>query len=212
MNKDNSYCVYMHICPNNKKYIGMTKDIKARWQYGNGYRDNIDFYESIKLYNWKNIEHLIIADSLTKEEAEELEEQLILEHKTYDSNYGYNKYIGNKWTEERKNEYSEKFSGENAYWYGKTLSEEAKRKMSNSRSGELNPMYGRKRKGKDNPHAKKVICTTTNKIFNCIIDGANYYGANKGNISACCRGKRKSAGKLSDGTKLVWRYLYTIEL
>lgn len=58
----------------------------------------------------------------------------------------------------------------------------------------------------------KVVCLTTNKIFNSIKDGAEYYGLLKSRqcITANCKHKRKSAGKLidSDGTssKLVWMY------
>ena len=34
----------------------------------------------------------------------------------------------------------------------------------------------------------------------------------KTHIVRCCKNKQKSAGKLSDGTKLVWRYIEIIEL
>ena len=54
---------------------------------------------------------------------------------------------------------------------------------------------------------KQVICITTGKIFNKIVDGARYYNCNSDNISSCCVGKRKTCGKLKDGTKLVWKYI-----
>ena len=60
--------------------------------------------------------------------------------------------------------------------------------------------------GDKNPNSKKVICITTGEIFNCLRESENKTGASQGNISQCCRGKRKSAGKLSDGTKLKWMY------
>ena len=90
---------------------------------------------------------------------------------------------------------------------------------SNDKIGENNPMWGKKRpeiSGKNNYHAMPVICITTNKIFNTVTDGAKYYKCHQGEISNCCRGWRmikgkkynvKSAGKLPDGTKLVWKYL-----
>lgn len=98
METNNNYVVYCHICPNGKRYYGMTLlKPKMRWgKNGNGYKNNIEFYEAIQLYGWDNIEHLIVADNLTKEEAELLEEKLIRDNMTYDSNYGYNKFIGMK--------------------------------------------------------------------------------------------------------------------
>lgn len=35
-----TYCVYIHKFPNNKVYVGMTSDIKRRWQNGLGYKEN----------------------------------------------------------------------------------------------------------------------------------------------------------------------------
>ena len=56
----NKYKVYMHICPNDKKYIGITQqDVLKRWNYGNGYKGCVLFYKAIKKYGWKNIEHYI---------------------------------------------------------------------------------------------------------------------------------------------------------
>ena len=30
--EENNYIVYVHICPNNKKYIGITNNPKKRWE------------------------------------------------------------------------------------------------------------------------------------------------------------------------------------
>lgn len=57
------------------------------------------------------------------------------------------------------------------------------------------------------PSAKSVICITTGRIFYTIKEASEYYNINRRNISACCLGKRKSSGKLPDGTKLIWKYL-----
>ena len=84
--------------------------------------------------------------------------------------------------------------------YGLKRSEETKEKISKSRKG--------KYKGKNNSCSKPTICLTTKRIFFSATEGAEYYGIkNKGDVSSCCRGKRKSCGKLENGTKLVWRYL-----
>jgi hypothetical protein len=58
---------------------------------------------------------------------------------------------------------------------------------------------------------QSVICITTNKEFERIIDAGRYYNVNAGSISGCCQGRYPSAGKiiLYDGTvyKLIWKYL-----
>ena len=58
------------------------------------------------------------------------------------------------------------------------------------------------------PHAKKVKCITTGEIFDCIKDAEEKYGVANQNISACCKGKQKSAGKHPvTKEKLVWEYV-----
>lgn len=47
------------------------------------------------------------------------------------------------WTEERRRYHSDNFSGKNAPWFGKKFSEEHRKRMSESRTGEKNPMYGK---------------------------------------------------------------------
>lgn len=102
--------------------------------------------------------------------------------------------------------------------------EEAQEKiiLANSKydnSGENNPMYGRKGvlhhaygkkrdeiKGGKNPSARKIICLTTNEIFETATEGANKYNANLSHVISCCKGKLQTSGKLKDGTKLQWAY------
>ena len=71
-------------------------------------------------------------------------------------------------------------------------------------------------KEKDDSKTKSIICLTTKKIFYTAIEASKYYGCDNSEICKCCkrytkrRGKMckvEYAGKLSDGTKLVWRYL-----
>jgi predicted transcriptional regulator len=52
---------------------------------------------------------------------------------------------------------------------------------------------------------KQIICITTNEIFNSIKEAQKYYHTK--NISSCCLGKLKSAGKHPDTEKsLQWMY------
>ena len=54
---------------------------------------------------------------------------------------------------------------------------------------------------------KKIKCLTTNEVFKSIGEASRKYDIKgKSNISECCIGKRKSAGKLPNGTKLKWEY------
>lgn len=86
------FYVYKHTCPNEKIYIGITKQqpIK-RWGYnGYGYRKNTLFYRAIQKYGWSNIKHEILYENLSKEEAEQKEIELIEKYKSNQSKYGYN--------------------------------------------------------------------------------------------------------------------------
>lgn len=115
------WCVYMHISPSNKVYVGITcKRPQARWDNGNGYKKQPYFYNAIKKYGWCNFEHIIWADKLTETEAKEWEVRLIALFDTMNSNIGYNCKpggdIGN---------------------YGMHMSEETKMKISNSKKGTI---------------------------------------------------------------------------
>ena len=61
--------------------------------------------------------------------------------------------------------------------------------------------------GKNNCNSIKVLCITTGKIFDTMREGEKYYNICRGGVSACCKGKTKSAGKLKDGTRLKWKIL-----
>jgi len=68
-------------------------------------------------------------------------------------------------------------------------------------------------KSADTPNrTKKVVCTTTNKVFNSIKEAADFYKISATHIPAVCNGKRNFCGKLSDGTKLQWKYLDDTEV
>lgn len=54
---------------------------------------------------------------------------------------------------------------------------------------------------------REVLCITTNKKFNSIKEACEYYCINSvGNVTKCCTGIRKSAGKLNN-TPLTWSYV-----
>lgn len=135
-----NYTVYQHIAPNGKCYIGVTsRKPEMRWQNGKGYRHNEYFDNAIKKYGWKNIEHKIIKTKLTKEEAEQMERDLIAQFKSNDRDHGYNITSGGeevgKHSEESKRKMSEHTKGQVSPRKGVHLSEETKAKLSASHKG-----------------------------------------------------------------------------
>lgn len=88
----NNWYVYIHIFPNGKKYIGITcQSLKNRWRDGKGYKEQPIMWKAIQKYGWDNIEHKILFENLSKEEAEKKEKELIKEFDTlFYNNKGYN--------------------------------------------------------------------------------------------------------------------------
>lgn len=96
MSKTNKSCVYIHIFPNGKVYIGQTKQTTAqRWIRGKGYKGQL-VERAIKKYGWENIEHKVLYTDLSEEEANNLEIELIAKYKSTDERYGYNISSGGK--------------------------------------------------------------------------------------------------------------------
>ena len=137
------YCVYIHTTPINKAYIGITcKKPEYRWNNGKGYSNNPHFNKAIEKYGWENIEHIIFANNLSKEEACKIERLLIGLFKTNNSSYGYNITNGGEsfnHSEESKLKMSllkkGKYDGVKNPNYGKHFSEESKLKMSLANKG-----------------------------------------------------------------------------
>lgn len=88
------YSIYKLTCPNGKVYIGQTKQehLHKRWDYGSGYKDNKTLYNDILEYGWRNFTHEVIAKVETKEEATQIERNYILQYKSNQPEYGYNKH------------------------------------------------------------------------------------------------------------------------
>lgn len=86
------YTVYVHISPNKKRYVGITKqEPRKRWAYGKGYRKNQSlFYNAIQKYGWENFEHYILFEGVSKDFAIKKERELIKLWKTNNRKYGYN--------------------------------------------------------------------------------------------------------------------------
>ena len=156
--EDRRRCIYMHINKiDGKKYIGQTvqsHNPNRRWKNGNGYKSNQYFYNAILKYGWDNFEHKILYRDLTRDEANQLEEQLIQEVNTTNPEYGYNLAFGgnaNFPSEEARQKMRDNhadFNGANNPFYGKKLTEEHNLKLQEGHkqkcAGINHPILGRK--------------------------------------------------------------------
>ena len=100
------------------------------------------------------------------------------------------------------------------YFKGKHFSEEHRKRISEAKKGKKSIRKGkhlsdehRKHISEHNANKRKIHCITTRETFDSMKEAADKYNTHQSNISACCKGKYKSAGKLPDGTKLQWRYV-----
>ena len=84
---DNCYSLYWHFSPSRKIYIGITGvDPKKRWSGGSGSKGCTMFYHAIQKYGWENFQHHIAKTGLTREEASELEKELVKSEKRLNEN------------------------------------------------------------------------------------------------------------------------------
>ena len=215
------YTVYKHTAPNGKVYIGITgRKPEQRWRNGEGYKNNPHFYSAIRKYTWKNFDHEIVENGLTKQQACDLEIELIAKYDATNPRKGYNHSTGGEYgalgthnSIEARRKMSEAHKGLMAgakHWhYGQHWSEEAKRKMREAHkfqrvSEETKRKMSKSRKGKKpsnktinaaiEAHKKKVLCVETNKVYDSMEEASKKTKANRSKISDVCRGVRKTAG------------------
>ena len=144
---EKNYKVYMHIFPNGKAYIGITKqEPKVRWGGGNGYARNEYMHRAIKKYGWENIEHIILFDGLLEADACEIEKSLIKKHRTNEKEFGYNIESGGQCSNLAE---STKQKLREAH-IGKSVSKEAREKMRASRNRFLSENPDEYKKTMDN--------------------------------------------------------------
>lgn len=95
MKKVIKFCVYIHIFPNGKKYVGITsRKPEVRWGCnGFNYRGQ-RIKSAIEKYGWNNIEHYILESNISKSKAEKLEIKLIKAHRSNEKEFGYNSSTG----------------------------------------------------------------------------------------------------------------------
>jgi group I intron endonuclease len=174
------YCVYIHTNKvNGKKYVGQTGvEANSRWRNGKGYKVDTYFGKAIAKYGWDNFDHEIVAENLTKAEANNMEMSLITELNTNDSCYGYNLTAGGDGTVgvQRSEEYRRK---QRESHLGKKRSEEVKKLLSANSA---------RRKGAVLQFSKTGEFI---KEWSCMSEAM--YALNNYHIPKVCRGERKTA-------------------
>src|ERR1035437_4427850 len=99
--------IYKATFPNNKVYIGKTKNYKSRiykhnWDSKNRNKGNIIMSKSIIKYGFENIRWDIIHECSSIDEMSELEIFYIKEYNSTDHNCGYNMVCGDKQVYEKR--------------------------------------------------------------------------------------------------------------
>jgi group I intron endonuclease len=122
---------------NNKVYVGQTWKTLAQ-RFGYGYKGSLHIFNAINKYGKENFRYTILTVCSTQKIANYWEDYFIVK---YDSiNTGYNIKNGGskgKHSEETKKKMSESHSGENHHLYGKSHSDETIKKMSDIKIGKV---------------------------------------------------------------------------
>lgn len=209
---ESCYKVYKHTFPNNKVYIGITKQVPhKRWESGGtGYKECPRMWNAIKKYGWENVKHEVLYDGLTKDEAESYEIALISEFKSNNENYGYNIENGGNVVGTHSIETKMKISNGNKGKKKKPCSDEMKLYYSEIFSGDKNPFYGKKHTEKSkskisqsrigNKWAKRKAIQQFSldgffiAEYETITEAHNRTGISMASISNAINGKYKKAG------------------
>lgn len=221
------YYIYMYTFPNGKKYIGKTKRSMNQRQGSDWshYKKCRLLWNAIQKYGTENIKtDILFEGTLTDEQASELECFYIAKYKTnackYNNpSYGYNLTDGGEgisgcvFTEERLEKLLAQLKEATDKRRGKPLSEEHKRKLSESHKGirtgykmseetkrkigesnSLKNISEETRRNKSVGHMRKVKATNkeTNEvlIFDSRGDAAKYFNVRESSITRWINGTR----------------------
>ena len=198
--EDARWTVYIHIVPkeisgydHDKYYVGITSlKPEQRWRKGEGYKKQPYFHKAIKKYGWNNIQHEIVVEHLTKEEACNMEKSLILKLSSSNQTYGYNLSLGGEFGRfgvKLSDEIKEKISKANK---NKIVNEETKLKISKN-----HPDF----KFGNNPNAERTYQFDKNGLFIKFYDSVSL-------ASACTKIDKHSISIAATHNKMAGGYLW----
>lgn len=201
MKNEKKYKVYKHTSPSGKIYIGITgNSVERRWQQGKNYKTSTYFNNAINKYGWENIKHEVLFTSLTREQAENKEIELIKKYKSNNPKYGYNIENGGHccvMTKETKRKISNALKGKK-YKKRRNHTEDEKRKISNTLKGRTSPMKGKHWTIEQRSKVgKAIVCNETGERFYSIREASRKTGCDRANISRVLRGAYKQTKGLS---------------
>jgi group I intron endonuclease len=209
---DKKYVVYRHIFPNEKSYIGITSQYPfwRRWRAGSGYHRQSKIYNAIQKYGWKNVRHEILAENLSIDDANRIEQEMVAKFDSVKNGYNISAGGGGTYgipcSEETRGKIGRsnrgkssgnassllRYMNEHGAWNkGKPLTGEHYRKVAEERRRRCN-----KRIGCYDPVSHRLL-----KIYESCTVAANTVGVSKETISRCARGRRKTSAGFE------WRYL-----
>lgn len=204
MNKEKRFIVYIHrLKTDGRVYVGQTNSsIKERaGSDGHRYKNCTKFWNAIQFYGWDAFDHIVVKDNLTLEEANVLEDELILQYNSIENGFNINRGGRNHiWTEEQRKIMSERNTGEKNPNWGKPRSEETKRKIGAANAiSQLGHHHTEETKAKmRQAHIKDIPirCLETGAEYSCPSEAALAIGKTSrsgGHITEVCQGKRKTA-------------------
>lgn len=190
------YTLYLIHFPNNKFYVGITKNFRRRMGQHKGLagKNNKPVYNAILKYGWENIRKVAHITGLSKESAVELEIEFI---RFFDSvKNGYNISYGGSLPFEGQSEKmrkimsdpqirKERVSALKSNELGRLTSLRSD-EFRKSKTGENNVMFG-----KIPYNAKKVLCHQTSKIYDSASHAAKELKLNQRLINRVVSGERK---------------------
>ena len=202
------YTVYVHKnLKNEKYYVGCTKlNPSYRWNNGKGYDYNTQMWKDIQNSDWnKDWVHGILGKFENEKDALKYEAFLIAMLDSVRNGYNTSSYSRGtyKRSDETKRKISASLSGENHYMYGKHHSEESKKKISDSMTGKVFTEEHRKNMADSKPKNPVLQFSKDGELiaeYPSLHEAERNTGCNIGHICDCCKGKRKSAGGY------IWMY------